>query len=139
MSTKPELIQTAIFNKLSAAPPLAGVIWRSRLRPIPENKASAIVMRPGTVGEPDLIVLGQYRWVLNLAIEFYGRGDVPDSITDPIIEAAFTRIAADRTLGGICDDILPGRREWDFESRDTDLVVAILELNIEFTTSEATL
>ncbi len=133
MTTKAEAITAAIFNLLTAPTALAGGnVYRSRIRKVPEDNATAIVVRQGAdvrVGES---TLAKTQRQISVATEIYARGDVPDQLADPLVEAVMIRLMADRTLDGLCDDILPGNRTPEWAARDTDLVVIDLEFVIDY-------
>lgn len=133
MSTKAEQMMVALETKLKAAPTLvSGNIWRSKLRPIPEGTNLAIVLRQG----PDLRVenttIGRRQRQLNVVVEIYARGDVPDLLADPVVESVVQRVMSDRSLGGLCDDIIIGDKTPEWDSRETDFVVFDCDFLIDY-------
>lgn len=129
-----------VFTELSASPVLAsGNIWRSRLRPIPEGTNTAIVVRQGDDYRNDQTTLGKYQRLLNVSIEVYSRGDVPDSLADGLVESVVTRMMNDRSMGGLCDDVKLGNKTLQWESRDTDLAVIDITFEVEYETADEVL
>lgn len=140
MTTRAELIVAKLFDQLKAAPKLVyGNVWRSRLRPIPQDADAAIVIRQRDDGRSDeSTVSSQYREV-TVAVEVYARGDVPDSIADPIVEAVVARMLQDMTLGGLCYQIELGNKSLDWAARDTDLVAVDLDFKVSYVVPDGAL
>jgi hypothetical protein len=133
MSTRTEQITEAIFNLLNADPkPANGEVHRSRLRKFTDSTTYAVVVRQGTDLRLNETTINRSQRQLRVSTEIYARGDIPDKLADAVIEEVVDRVLADRNLGGLCDDILPGNRVPDWAARDTDLVVVDLEFIIDY-------
>lgn len=133
MSTRAEQLTAAVLAALVAPTALAsGNVWRSRLRPIAQETTLAIVVRQGPDNRVDETTINRSHRQLTVTTEIYARGDVPDQLADAVIEDIMERLMADRSLGGLCDDIQPGNRVPEWAARDTDLVVVDLDFIIDY-------
>lgn len=133
MTTRAEQLTAAIFTALNTPTALvAGNVWRSKLRPIPQNSNLAIVVRQGADNRLDDTTINRSLRQLTVTTEIYARGDVPDQLADAVVEDIVERLLADRSLGGLCDDIQPGNRVPEWTARDTDLVVVDLDFIIDY-------
>lgn len=140
MTTRAEQIVEKLFNQLKAAPKLVyGNVWRSRLRPIPQGSDLAIVIRQGddTRGE-DSTVMEAHR-ELAVTVEVYARGDVPDTLADPVVIDVVARMLQDLTLGGLSYHIELGNKRLEWAARDTDQVVVDLEFKVSYVLADALL
>jgi hypothetical protein len=133
MSTRAEQIIDEFMDVLTTPTSVAsGAVWRSRWRPIPEGTALAVVVRRKTDARLGPTTLDRQQRQLQVAVEVYARGDEPDALADPLIEAVMARVMADRTLGGLCDDIEVDSVDPEWAARDTDLVVMDLTFNVQY-------
>lgn len=138
--TKIEQILAALTTALQATPAIAGGrVYRAMLAKIAEADTTAIVLVPGNAALQSTIVMGRVAWQLSVSVECYARGDAPDTAADALIEAVNTRLTADRTLGGLTDDITPHSVNWNYEMRDTDLAVVAIGFNVEYSNMEVAL
>jgi len=53
-----------------------------------------------------------------------------EAVADAIAVAAYARVMADQTLGGLCDQIDPGDFEWDQDEADTDVVQVTWDVQV---------
>lgn len=141
MTTRAEAITEAIKTLLEASPTLvSGNVWRSRLRPIPAGSNTAIVVRQGRdVRINDSTTIGNYSRNAVVMVEVYARGDIPDQLADSVVESVVSRVMADPSLGGLCDDILVGNKSPDWAARDTDLVAIDVEFIAGYETASGVL
>lgn len=138
--TKIEQILAALQATLQAAPAIAGGrVYRAMLSKIAEADTSAVVLVPGNAEMQSAVVMGRVAWLMNISIECYARGDAPDVAADVLLEAVNAKMTADRTLGGLTDDITPKSVTWNYEMRDTGLVVVALGFNVEYSNMEVAL
>lgn len=133
MSTRAEQIIDEFMDVLTLPTSVAsGAVWRSRLRPIPEGTALAVVVRR----KPDIRLgdstMDRQMRQLAVTVEIYARGDEPDSVADPLIESVMSRVMADRSLGGLCDDVEVDSVDTEWAARDTDLVMMDLTFNVRY-------
>jgi hypothetical protein len=98
-------------------------IYRSRAQAYSRSEAPAITVSPGEdnpINAPRTTgaSLGKLDNVLPVLIEIYVRGDVPDQLADPIGVDAHARMMADRTLGGLAQDVQPDGFRPEYEQAD---------------------
>lgn len=128
MSTRETILQ-AIKVKLSGL--ADGRVYRSRKEQLPA--LPAIVVLPAAANT-DGEMLGVTDWLFGVAVNLYGRADIPDQAVDPLLDQVLALLAPSNALG-LGDDvqIRPSRRlDWNFESYD-DLQV-VLYLDIDYRT-----
>lgn len=128
MSTRETILQ-AIKVKLSGL--ADGRVYRSRKEQLPA--LPAIVVLPAAANT-DGEMLGVTDWLFGVAVNLYGREDIPDQAIDPLLDQVLALLAPSNALG-LGDDvqIRPSRRlDWNFESYD-DLQV-VLYLDIDYRT-----
>jgi len=135
MSTRAEQIIDEFIDVLTLPTSVAsGAVWRSRMRPIPEGAALAVVVRRKQDVRLGDATLGRQQRQLAVTVEIYARGDEPDALADPLIESVMSRVMADRSLGGLCDDVEVDSVDPEWAARDTDLVVMDLTFNVRYET-----
>lgn len=140
MSTRAKSIKDAIAALLTASTPLAsGNVFESRLRKLQDEYALAIVVRRGPDVRIGPTTLDRTQRQLLVGVEVYARGDIPDDLADPVMEAIVDRVMADRELGGLCDDISIGNVVPDWAARDSDLVVMDMEFLVDYEISNGDL
>lgn len=138
--TRIEQILAAMTSALQAAPAIAGGrVYRAMLSKVAETEPNAIVLVPDSAEMAGGIVLGRLAWKLSVRVECYARGSAPDTAADALMEVVTARLTADRTLGGLADDIAPRGVSWSYEMRDTDLAVIVITYDVEYSTLEVTL
>ena len=102
MPTTRETILAALHARLL---PLAALILRGDVLPERIPATGLIILRDGNPGEPEvtlspLTYFYQHRAELEVVIQ---AGSGRDVLFDALAEAIGTVLAADRTLGGLCD------------------------------------
>ena len=102
MPSKRETVLTALQARLQtlAAPVLRGEVLPERI-----PATGLIILRDGKPGEPEvalspLTYFYEHRAVLEVVIQ---AGSGRDALFDELIRAIGAVLAADRTLGGLCD------------------------------------
>jgi len=98
-------------------------IYRSRAQALSRNEAPAIIVSPGnddpfnaprTTGAS----MGRLDQRLAVLIEVYVRGEIPDQLADPIGVQVHERMMADRTMGGLANDVQPDGWRPGYEQAD---------------------
>ena len=102
MASKRELILAALHTRLQtlAAPVLRGDVLPERI-----PATGLIILRDGKPGEPEMTLspltyFYEHRPELEVVIQ---AGSGRDALFDALTAAIGTTLAADRTLGGLCD------------------------------------
>ena len=102
MPTSRETILTALHARLQS---LAATVLRDKVLPERIPPAGLIILRDGQPGEPEVTMSPlryhyQHRAELEVIVQTPGNGA---TAFDTLIAAVGTVLAADRTLGGLCD------------------------------------
>ncbi len=105
MPSKREQVLSAFFERLKTLPDIKAL----RNEPLPERvpNGGLVILRDGAPGEPSQTLSPpSYLWEHSATIEVVTAKD--DAALDALLVAIGGIIAADRTLGGLCDFIQPG-------------------------------
>lgn len=134
----------AMVATLSAGTPVASQIARVRLRPIAQTQGQAVIVRPlqAEVAEAALTPGYPVSWTSAISVECYARSGAdttPDVAVDSLVEAAFARLMADPTLGGVVLALQPKSIAWDFDADGDQTACATLIFNARHRTQGATL
>jgi hypothetical protein len=112
MTTKREQVLKALFAVLDDVASRLG--WSDALRneamPVEIPETGLIILRDGAPGEPEVTLSPlSYSWQHRAEIELYAQSARRDEgdIFDRAAAAIGAAIAADRTLGGLCDWVEP--------------------------------
>ena len=143
MTTVFRAIAVALAASLTGAPALAGVpVFQNRLKPLPEDKARAVVLRTERSAGQE-VVLGMTDWQTDYAIECYGRGATgadPSAAVDDLVKAVWARLATvDLSAYQVMGSTLNPDISWDYGDAETPFACAIFRLQIIHRTPSATL
>jgi hypothetical protein len=101
MPTARETILTALHARLSALP---ATTLRGDVLPERVPAAGLLILRDGDPGEPEVTLSPlRYHYQHRTEIEVVVQGASRDAAFDALISSVGTALAADRTLGGLCD------------------------------------
>ena len=101
MPTPRETILTALFARLSALPATA---LRGDVLPERVPTAGLLILRDGEPGEPEVTLSPlRYHYQHRAEIEAVVQGVARDPAFDALCASVGAIIAADQTLGGLCD------------------------------------
>lgn len=129
----PELV-SAVKAALAADPPVSPAIFVNRRRALPDEAESALVVRLATADPEEGAIQGApVDWETDLAIECYASGGSDEELLQALHDlaaAAWQRLLADPTLGGLAMGLELGRMEWDFESTGEDLGAQIINFTV---------
>jgi hypothetical protein len=101
MPTTCELILSALHARLQ---PLAALTLRDEVLPERIPAAGLIILRDGQPGEPEVTLSPlRYHYQHRAEIEAVVQGAARDAAFDTLTASIGTALAADRTLGGLCD------------------------------------
>jgi len=96
-----ETILAALYARLSALPSTA---LRGDVLPERVPAAGLLILRDGEPGEPEVTLSPlRYHYQHRAEIEAVVQGAALDTAFDTLCASIGTAIAADRTLGGLCD------------------------------------
>ena len=123
MSSNRELIVARMSAALSGMLPNAIPVYRSREQAFSRDELPAIVVKPGdeeTIAISELMEMSR----LNVHLEIIVRGDVWDSLADPIIIAAHALLLGDLPLATFCSKIRRTTAKW--EPHEADQTAGVL-------------
>lgn len=125
---------TAIVALLQAAPAVAPVVGRVRMRPMAQSGTTQVVVRPvdSQVQEASMTSGYPITWDTRLGVECYARaaaGQAPDVAVDSLVEAVYARLMADPTLGGAVIQLQPQALSYDFDADGDNTVCATFILS----------
>ncbi|KFI24353.1 hypothetical protein [Paenirhodobacter enshiensis] len=106
MASKSETVLIALFDALSAALPSGAGIQRNGVLPVRIPAAGQIILRDGDPGQPEVLmspVLYYYEHSADVEIIVDRPATARDATFDTLKQAVGAALAADRTLGGLCD------------------------------------
>ena len=105
MPTSRETILAALYARLSALPATA---LRGDVLPERIPADGLLILRDGEPGEPDVTLSPlRYHYQHRAEIEAVVQGAARDAAFDTLCASIGAAIAADRTLGGLCDWVEP--------------------------------
>ena len=134
MSTKRELILTAIRTALTGTTGVGTRIYRSRVEPLARAESPALIVEPISDTPVQNTSLPTLDWSLGVRVVVIIRNNVPDQAADPIIDSLHSRLMADLTLGGIAIDIQPGTTEFTLQEGDTPIGVIFCSYLVRYRT-----
>ena len=101
MPTLRKLVLTALHARLL---PLAALTLRDEVLPERIPAAGLIILRDGQPGEPEVTLSPlRYHYQHRAEIEAVVQGATRDAAFDTLCASIGAAVAADRTLGGLCD------------------------------------
>lgn len=101
MPTLRETILVALYEQLSALPATA---LRGDVLPERVPAAGLLILRDGEPGEPEVTLSPlRYHYQHRAEIEAVVQGATRDTVFDTLCASIGAALAADRTLGGLCD------------------------------------
>jgi hypothetical protein len=139
MSTKRELILTAIQTALAGTTGVGTRIYRSRVEPLARAESPALIVEPANDIPTQNTSLPTLDHTLNIRVVVIIRATVPDQAADPTIESLHSKLMADLTLGGLCIDVQPGPTEFTLEQADVPVGVIFCNFRVLYRTSVSSL
>lgn len=132
----------AIVASLTAAVPVTANVTRVRRRELAADNPQAIVVRAEATEvaqRPEISGL-PVTWTTVVSVECYQRAyDNVDTVLDALVDATYTRLMTDPTLGGAVVQLVPQGISYDFDSDGDQTACATLVFNVRHRTSGATL
>ena len=138
MTTAVATVIGAIVRALKTAPYVSNNVFRARLRPLPTDWPTAVVVRPrGSVKDnPDIGSNTFGIWDTAIEVECYAHGSAdPDLVVDPLLQAVANRLLADRTLGGTVGGLDIAVIGYDFDATADTAACATITLTIRHATA----
>jgi hypothetical protein len=133
MSSVREQIVARMAAALSGVLPNAVPVYRSRVDAFDRGSLPAVVVRPGdeeTQPLMDQMEVSRF----NVHIEVIVRGDVWDSLADPIIVAAHVLLLGDAPLAALCSKLRRTSAKWDAHEADQTAGVLTQTYHLQYRT-----
>ena len=124
MATKREQVLEAIKTALTGSATLGATVYRSRVTPLARGESPAVIVEPVRNDVEQNTSLPTLDHSMQVRVAVIVRGEIPDQLADPVINAAHSAIMADLTLGGLAIDVQPG--ETEFTMQDADQPVGVI-------------
>lgn len=128
MSTVFAGIVGAMTAALAAAPAVSPQIHRARMRPLPQEWSTAVVVRiEGAQLDPLAIQGAPINTDTTVIVECYARSATqsPDLVADALLQSVYAKLAADPTLGGLVADCQLTGLAYDFD-QDAERTACVL-------------
>ena len=122
MTTSVSQIVDAFVAVLSEPVAVSAGISRARTSVISEDEVTAVnVSWEGSKPEASTIAGAPIDWMTRIVVECYARSDTQtgDVAIDPLLSAVYVRLASNRTLNGLVDDIGDPLIEPGFDAQET--------------------
>ena len=139
MTTRREQVLSSLFTLLQG---IGGgtIVLRNEVLPERIPAAGLLILRDGTPGEAEVTLSPlRYHWQHRAEVEVFVRGSSGLELAfDTLAEGIGQVIAADRTLGGLCDWIetdAPEPADLAFEGAPT-IRAAVLILTLHYTSND---
>ena len=136
MPTSRETILAALHARLSALP---ATVLRGEVLPERVPAAGLLILRDGEPGEPEVTLSPlNYHYQHRAEIEAVVQGTGREAAFDTLTASIGTALAADRTLGGLCDWIetdAPEPADLAVEGAPS-IRAAVLILNLHYTSND---
>ncbi len=140
MTSRREDILAAIVTRVTGASGVGSParVYRSRVVAMRADGLPAIVVEP-LQESAEYSDFNFMRWTLQVSVKVYTRGDIPDQLADPIINSAYALLMADRSLGGLALDILPGSITFRAEDGEQPVGIADAVFTVTYRTNPVNL
>lgn len=133
--TKAETIIKAVRALLETIPSLA--VYRSRVAALSRRQAIAVnILQAQNEPSATPATTCKIDWTLTLELEFYFRGETPDELASPFIEAAFALLMADRRMGGLTINVWPGTQRLMLDPNDGTALWMICPFDFTYRTTQ---
>lgn len=109
-------------------------IFRERTAALHRDELPAIVVKPMTepmVQENMPIMI----WRAIVRVEILVRGDEPSKVADSIKMSVFSKLMANRDLGGIAHDLTPNGTSYEYDEADGSLALIAMDFALQYQTS----
>ena len=121
MSSKTEQILTAIQATLAGTSGVSTRIYRDRWEALARNEMPALVIHPETEDQ-QLTTIPFTQSTLTVAIDVLISGSPLSTLADPTRVSLHSKLMADRSLGGLAFDVMPGGIAWDADSGEIGIL-----------------
>lgn len=141
MTTAFAQVLGAMQAALQAAAAVSPNVFRARARVVPQQMATAIVVRPAQAERDASVGQGAMAlWLTVVAVDCYARGSAAspvDTAVDALMGAAVQRLMQDQSLGGLVGSIDPQAVTWDFDVDGEQTACATVTFYVRHATASA--
>lgn len=134
MTSVRETILSKLVTTLSSLPSVGAPVYRSRVTPLARGESPAIIIEPVN-DQANQPVIPKLDWAMLVRISIIVRGDVPDQVADPLIEAVHSKVMSDLTVGGYAYDVQPQSVSFEFLEADNSAGVVSCDYLVLYRTS----
>ena len=134
MSSIRERILSRLVATLEGAPSIGCPVYRSRVTPLMRDESPAIIVEP-VMDQASQPVIPKLDWALTVRISIIVRGDTPDQVADPILEAVHAKVMSDLTVAGYAYDVQPQSTTFELIDADNSAGVVSCEYLVLYRTS----
>jgi hypothetical protein len=140
MASKQEQIVAACHASLAGTVGVGSRIYRSRTEAFSRDESPAITVEHGrSDARIEPVSTCRIDWTFQLIVAVFSRGVhggiSPDQVADPVIQSIHARLMADRTIGGLAQDIIPVSRDPQLVSAEDPVMWTLLTYQIRYRTS----
>jgi len=121
MTSKTERILAAIQSTLAGTTGVSTRIYRDRWEALARNEMPALVIHPETEDQ-QLTTIPYTQSTLTVAIDVLISGSPLSTLADPTRVSLHSKLMADRSLGGLAFDVIPGGIAWDADSGEIGIL-----------------
>ena len=137
MSSKTEQILTAIKTALAGTTGVSARIYRDRYEALARNEMPALVIQPETEDQ-QLTTIPFTQSTLTVAIDVLISGSPLSTLADPTRVSLHSKLMADRSLGGLSLDVIPGGIQWDADSGEIGILRCNYQISFRTLTADLT-
>lgn len=142
MSSRVESIMVALLAKLTATPAMTSVAATSIYRDLDSAIAAgfpALVLEEGDEDPPGLAIVSRASRSLEFRLHVLIKGSAPYTLADAPLVEAYDRIMADRTLGGLTQEIIEGATTRERAMLEKPVAIVTKNFVARFRTAETSL
>ena len=137
MTSKTERILAAIQTTLAGTDGVGARIYRDRWEALARNEMPALVIHPETEDQ-QLTTIPFTQSTLTVAIDVLISGSPLSTLADPTRVSLHSKLMADRSLGGLAFDVIPGGVAWDADSGEIGILRCSYQISFRTLTADLT-
>ena len=139
MATRRENVLNAVVAALAGTTNVGTRIYRSKVTAFNRDEIPALLISWDNDTAEQTTSLAYLNWSLDITIAVIVRGNIPDTVADPIVESVHSKLMADRTLGNKSIDIIPINTTNEAVDSDQPAGIVTLGFQIKYRTSNTNL
>ena len=137
MSSRTEQVLSAVQTTLAGTDGVGTRIYRDRWEALARNEMPALVIHPEAEDQqPTTIPYTQS--TLTIAIDVLISGSPLSTLADPARVSLHSKLMADRSLGGLAFDVIPGGVTWDADSGEIGILRCSYQISFRTLTADLT-